>query len=60
MSVKRRTFLQGAAGAIGLAIAQGALSKIAYAQGAAGTLRVAIAKPAGNLDPQSHFASTLR
>ena len=30
MSVKRRTFLQGAAGAIGLAVAQGALSKIAY------------------------------
>lgn len=56
MSMKRRTFLQGAAGAISLAIAQGALSKIAYAQGAAGTLRVAIAKPAGNLDPQSHYA----
>ena len=56
MSVNRRTFLQGAAGAIGLAMAQGALSKIVYAQGAAGTLRVAIAKPAGNLDPQSHFA----
>lgn len=56
MTMNRRTFLQGTAYAVGLAMAQGALSKIAYAEGAAGTLRVAIAKPAGNLDPQSHYA----
>ncbi len=56
MSLKRRTFLQGASGALGLVMAQIALSKLAYAQGASGILRVAIAKPAGNLDPQSHYA----
>ncbi|MGF7008842.1 nickel ABC transporter substrate-binding protein [Aminobacter sp. BE322] len=56
MSLNRRTFLQGTSGALGLVMAEAAFTKLAYAQGATGTLRVAIAKPAGNLDPQSHFA----
>jgi nickel transport system substrate-binding protein len=56
MSLNRRTFLQTTSGALGFALAEAAFAKIAYAEGAAGTLRVAIAKPAGNLDPQSHYA----
>lgn len=56
MTMNRRTFLQGSAYAVGLAVAQGALSRLAYAEGASGTLRVAIAKAAGNLDPLGHYA----
>ncbi|RTM10902.1 MAG: ABC transporter substrate-binding protein [Hyphomicrobiales bacterium] len=56
MSFTRRTFLQVGSGALGLALADASFAKFAFAAGAAGTLRVAIAKPAGNLDPQSHYA----
>ncbi|ESZ28714.1 nickel ABC transporter substrate-binding protein [Mesorhizobium sp. L2C084A000] len=56
MSFNRRTFLQIGSGALGLAITDATFTKFAFAEGAAGTLRVAIAKPAGNLDPQSHYA----
>ncbi|KUM27806.1 ABC transporter substrate-binding protein [Mesorhizobium loti] len=56
MSLNRRTFLQATSAALGMALAEAAFARIAYAEGAAGTLRVAIAKPAGNLDPQSHYA----
>jgi nickel transport system substrate-binding protein len=56
MSLNRRSFLQVSTAAVGLVMAEAAFARIAYAEGAAGTLRVAIAKPAGNLDPQSHYA----
>ncbi|MCA0275689.1 MAG: nickel ABC transporter substrate-binding protein [Proteobacteria bacterium] len=56
MSLNRRAFLQVSTAAIGMVVAEAAFAKIAYAEGAKGTLRVAIAKPAGNLDPQSHYA----
>lgn len=56
MSLNRRAFLQVSTAAVSMVVAEAAFVKIAYAEGAKGTLRVAIAKPAGNLDPQSHFA----
>lgn len=49
IAMKRRSFLLGASGALGLAF-----TKTAWAQtsgGAGGTLRVAITKPAGDLNP---------
>lgn len=56
MAIKRRSFLQGASAALGLYLAEIGFSGVVHAEAANGTLRVAIAKPAGNLDPQSHYA----
>lgn len=56
MSMKRRMFLQGATGVLGLALTGTGFPGPAFAAEGDSTLRVAIAKPAGNLDPQSHFA----
>jgi nickel transport system substrate-binding protein len=56
MSMNRRSFLYAASSAMGLALTDAAFSNLAFAEGGDGTLRVAIAKPAGNLDPQKHYA----
>lgn len=56
MTLNRRFFLKGTAGALGLLAFEASITRAAYAQNGGGVLRVAIAKPAGDLDIMSHYA----